>query len=307
MRNLWVFVGLALASYVPALAADSGSASNHSYVIKELLRPPGENLWKNNAGYDDPGGKTLRTTGTAIDPAKRTLVLISAGQSNSGNITPTAYVPANPSAIDNFSIYDGEFYEPSCPLLGAAWDMGRGPGHIGLRVADALVSAGKFDRVILVPVGAGSGAAANFAPGGQVDDRFRVAIRRLADRGITPASPGTTWAITWMQGESDTLAGTSQASYAASMSATIAQSYADGFAGRWFIARETMVANVFSGAVQAAQAGLIDNVKVFFGGDIDSLTGPANRQADNTHLNDNGGAAAARLIVDAMHASGSPY
>ncbi|HEU0082564.1 MAG TPA: sialate O-acetylesterase [Bradyrhizobium sp.] len=294
-------LGLALVIGAPALGANPGS-----YVIKELLRPPGENLWKNNAGYDDPSGKILRTTGIAIDPTKRTLVLISAGQSNSGNITPTAYVPTNVASIDNFSIYDGEFYEPSCPVLGTAWAMGSGPGHIGLRVADALVSAGKFDRVILVPVGAGSGAAANFAPGGVIDDRFRIAVRRLADRGITPASSGTTWAITWMQGESDTLAGTSQAGYVSNMSATIAQSYADGFAGRWFIARETW-AGRFSSAVQAAQASLIDNVNVFFGGDIDSLVGPTYRQADNIHLNDAGGAAAARLIVDAMHASGPPF
>jgi hypothetical protein len=300
MLNRWMLVGLALVIGTPALGADP-------YVIKELLRPPGENLWKNNAGYDDARGKVLRTTGIAIDPTRRTLVLISAGQSNSGNITPTAYVAAHASAIDNFSIYDGKFYEPSCPVLGAAWDMGRGPGHIGLRVADALISAGKFDRVILVPVGAGSGTAGAFEPGGVVDDRFRIAIQRLADSRITPASIGTTWAITWMQGESDTLAHTSQASYAASMSATIAQSYADGFVGRWFVARETMVANVFSSAVQAAQASLVDNINVFFGGDIDSLTGPANRQADNTHLNDAGGAAAARLIIDAMRSSGAPF
>lgn len=196
MLNRWMLVGLALVIGTPALGADP-------YVIKELLRPPGENLWKNNAGYDDARGKVLRTTGIAIDPTRRTLVLISAGQSNSGNITPTAYVAAHASAIDNFSIYDGKFYEPSCPVLGAAWDMGRGPGHIGLRVADALISAGKFDRVILVPVGAGSGTAGAFEPGGVVDDRFRIAIQRLADSRITPASIGTTWAITWMQGESD--------------------------------------------------------------------------------------------------------
>lgn len=284
-----------------------GFGSIDPYLVKELIRPPGENLWKNNAGYDDPNGKTLRTSGIAINPAQKTLVLISAGQSNSGNINPSAYVPTNASAIDNFSIYDGAFYAPACPVLGTAWAMGNGPGHVGLRVADALITAGKFDRVILVPVGIGSGAAANFQPGGLVDDRFRVAMKRLAARTITPVTTGTTWAIKWMQGESDNLAGTSQASYTASMSATISQSYTDGFLGRWFLAKETMFNNAISAAIQAAQAALIDNVNVFFGGDIDSLTTATNRQTDGTHLNDTGAASATTAIVNAMHASGLPY
>lgn len=277
------------------------------YIIKELIRPPGESLWKNNAGYDDPNGKTLRTTGIAINPAKKTLVLLFAGQSNSGNINPTAFVPTNASAIDNFSIYDGAFYAPSCPVLGTAWAIGNGTGHVGLRVADALVSAGKFDRVILVPIGVGSGAAANFAPGGAVDDRFRVAIKRLAARGITPSSTGTTWAITWMQGESDTLAGTSQASYAASTAATIAQSYADGFVGRWFVATETIAGGSANSAIQAAQASVVDNVNIFAGPNTDSLTGATNRQTDGIHLNDTGAASVTTLWTAALHASGAPY
>jgi carbohydrate esterase-like sialic acid-specific acetylesterase len=295
-----------LALCVASSAGQFGYSSIDPFIIKELVVND-TNLWNFNRGYTDTNAKTLRTTGIAINPAKKTLILFSGGQSNSGNINPSAYVPTNASVIDNFNIYDGAFYAPACPVLGTAWGVSNGPGHVGLRVADALISAGKFDRVILVPVGVGSGASASFAPGGQVDDRFRVAIKRLAARGITPSSIGTTWAITWMQGESDNLAGVSQAGYSANMAAVIAQSYTDGFVGRWFIAEETMAGNVVSSAVQAAQISLVDGVNVFSAGNIDSLTTATNRQADGTHLNDTGAASAATLIVNAMHASGAPY
>ena len=59
--------------------------------------------------------------------------------------------------------------------------------------------------------------------------------------------------------------------------------------------------------IQAGQAALVDNVNVFFGGDIDSLTTATNRQADGTHLNDTGAASATTAIVAAMHASGAPF
>ena len=58
--------------------------------------------------------------------------------------------------------------------------------------------------------------------------------------------------------------------------------------------------------MQAAQVALANGTTVFAGGDLDTLNA-TNRQADNTHFNDTGAAAAATLIWNAMHASGSPY
>ena len=130
--TLWLAVAPILAS-VPYTGARAGFGvsvpSIDPFQIKELLRAPGENLWKNNAGYDDPGGKTLRTS-YAINPAQKTLILISAGQSNSGNINPSAYVPTNASAIDNFSIYDGAFYRRPARCSGVPGRSATGPGML---------------------------------------------------------------------------------------------------------------------------------------------------------------------------------
>jgi lysophospholipase L1-like esterase len=58
-----------------------------------------------------------------------------------------------------------------------------------------------------------------------------------------------------------------------------------------------------STAVQAAQVGIVDNVTIFSGGDLDSFNATY-RQADNTHPNDTGAAAMATAVYNAMVASG---
>lgn len=254
------------------------------------------------AGYGDVSGKTLRSS--AINPAVRTLVLITAGQSQWTTITPSAFTPTNASAVDNFNIYDGANYNCSGPLLGAQYSPGR-DGNISARVADLLVTNNKFDRVIVVPVAIGASSIAQWDTG-TLAARIPVAIKRLAARNITPATTGVTFALIWGQGESDAFNGTSQAAWEASFANIKSAAVAAGFSGRIFVVQETWGDGITYPTIRAAQAAVVDNVTVFAGGDLDTLDA-SYRQAGNQHFSDTGAAAAAALVYNAMVASGAPY
>lgn len=258
-----------------------------------------------NGPFADTSGKTSRSL--TINHGIRNLVLISAGQSLREGQTPSAYIPTNSTVIDNFNFLDGNMYAYSDPPLGASYQLagipGGGPGSLGGRIADKFVSGGQFDRVIVVNVAVGGTAVAQWATGGILSDRLCLAMRRLAGSGITQGS-NVTFAIEWGQGESD--AGTSQASYTASLNSVISNVQACGFSGRFFVALETMASGVVNSPVRAAQAAVVNGTTIFQSGDIDTISS-ANRLADQTHLNDSSAATAATLIYNQMHASGAPF
>lgn len=255
--------------------------------------------------YRKTAGLVLRDQ--AFNPAQKTLVLIGAGQSNYVSLNPTLYTPSSSSVIDNFNIYDGGSYSIGGPLLGTQYNATMGPGNILARIAQNAITGG-FDRVVVVPIAIGGTVAADWATG-SLSDRIGVAMRRLASRGYVPGVTGLTFALSWGQGETDNGNGTLQAAYAASMATVISNAQAAGFTGsscRFFINKETWLSGAVSSAVQAAQVALPNGATIFAGGDLDTLNA-TNRQADNTHFNDTGAAAAATLVWSAMHASGAPY
>lgn len=256
-----------------------------------------------NTGYRDTNGLTARSA--VVNTAIRNLVLIVAGQSNGMNITPTLYTPTNTSVIDNVNIYDGGFYSIDGPLLGTQYAPPAGPGHIGARIADLLVTNNKFDHIYLVPTNLSGSPISVWATGGVLEDRIGVAVRRMAARGITPATTNVDFALLWMQGEADGILGTSSAAYQASWAQVLANAQTAGFSGKAFVPTETWQAGAVSATIQAAQAAVRDGVTVFDGGNLDSLN-DTNRY-DTTHFNDTGAAAAATLIYNAMVASGSPF
>lgn len=248
----------------------------------------------------------LSVRSAVINPALKTLVLITVGQSQLANTAPTIFVPSNSSVIDNFNIYDGALYSIAGPLVGCTGIAGVSNANVASKIADLLVTNGKFDRVIIVPIPVGGTQAVNWTLGGGYDDRVVVAMRRLAARGITPNTTGVTFAMIWGDGESDGLAGTSAVSYTASFNAMLSIATGAGFSGRVFVTRETWFLGTTYATIQGAQTALVNGTTIFSGGDWDSLDA-TNRQADNTHWNDTGLAAAALLTYNAMHASGAPY
>ena len=254
----------------------------------------------NQSGFRDTKGRTPRST--AINPALKTLVLISAGQSNSINITPSAITLTTGSKIDNFNIYDGGLYDAAGKMLGT---QDAGSGAISQKVADLFATSGRFDRVIVAPCGISGTPISVWANGGLLVDRIPLTIRRLASRGIVPGMTGVTFALLWMQGEAEGGAGISGTVWASGFADVKANALAAGFSGRIFNTTETWDGGAPSASVQAGQASVRDNVTVFDGGNLDTLDN--SYRQDTTHFNDTGASNAGTLIYNAMVASGAPY
>jgi hypothetical protein len=256
--------------------------------------------------YKTTAGLTVRSP--AINPALKTLVLITAGQSLWANTTPTAFVPTNSAVVDQMNIFDGAIYSIAGPLMGSTLNTGVGSpgyGNVSARVADTLVTNAKFDRVIIVSTAIGSTTASMWGDTtGDLYNRLPVVMARLASRGIVPGMTGVTFACVWGIGEQDNGNGTTQAAFAASASSFISTLQATGFNGRIFIPQETWNGGATSANVRAAQASLWGG-SVFSGGDMDTLNNT--NRADTTHWNDTGAAAATTIMYNAMHASGAPY
>lgn len=306
IHKLLLVLGLCV-TFTTDVSAQHGGVSNDPLVLNEKqssLVP------LNDEGNSDLTGHTCRTDAggikcnATINPAQKTLVLITLGASNGSSVGPSAFTPTNASAIDNMNVYDGALYQALDPLLGQT-QTPLGPGSIGLRLADLLITNGSFNRVILVPVAVRGATIAMYATGGLLFNRGCVAVRRMAGRGITPATTGVTFGVIFYVGENDT--GVLSADYQAAMQQQVAYMQSCGFSGRVFIPTETMLAGVTNATIQGAQAALAAlGAPWFAAGNIDSLTG-ANRQGDLTHLTSAGQAAAAALNYTAMHASGAPF
>lgn len=262
----------------------------------------------NSITYKVTAGLTIRSP--AINPALKTLVLITAGQSNWANVNPTLYTPTNSSVVDQFNIFDGATYSIGGPLLGSTYNTGiagLGPGNPSARVADTLVTNAKFDRVIIVSTAIGSTTMDMWA-NGDLSNRIAIAMRRLSSRGITPATTGVTFAMIYGQGEAEGALSTTQLSWTNNFNSFKATAVAAGFSGRIFVPQETFDGASSYAPVRAAQAAVVDNVTVFSGGDLDTLTGGTNRVGVSpTHFTDAGAASAAAILITAMHASGAPY
>jgi Carbohydrate esterase, sialic acid-specific acetylesterase len=251
-----------------------------------------------------------------VNTGIRNLIAITVGQSLGTAIAPTAYTPTNASAIDNINVYDGAIYEAKDPLLGCSTDSGvagSGPGNPFLRMADNLITAGLFDRVILVPLSIGGTLATDWQTG-FASNRIQAALSRLNARGIV-AGTNVTIVILVMHGESDALAGTSGSAYTASWNAIIAKSRASGFSGTWFFAEESYTGSVNT-TIQTAQLALVNHGSgVWLGPVIDSFVGSvcgpganaACRLADNTHETDAGSYSMAAAWQTALHLFGAPF
>lgn len=242
-----------------------------------------------------PVGRTIRDP--RLNAGETTGVFVVAGQSNAANYVDTTATLTNGSKIDCVNIYDGGTYAGTDPLLGSDGSL----GSIFSRMADVLITAGKYQRVILCPIGRGdTGTSINhWATGGMHNQRLIVVPRRLAALGLSVT------AFLWQQGESDTDLGTSQASYAASLAQVIGAPRAFGYNAPWLLAKSTYSNGSVSSAVQAAIAAAINGTTIFAGADTDTLTGTTtNRQVSgNTHFKAAGANAAAVLWRDKIVAA----
>jgi hypothetical protein len=312
----FAFLGWTVLAFIAAGPTPPGFGPDPFYLNET-------SIVQGNAGWRDTSGKTLSGNGQTVNTGIVNCVIIAAGQSNFGNTSPDAYSPSNPNALDNLNIYDGAIYKAADALVGAP-SLILPPtteGHPALILGDALVTAGKCARVIIVPCAVNGTSVAQWA--GQLSNRIPTALGRLAARGITSSTTNVTIVLLWGQGEADTLLGTSQASYVASWNAMIAAANLTGV--RALVAKETLWNTATSAALQAAQtqnatSGVINNsAGIYLGANADALQGnicgsgtnTACRQADGNHWSDAG---AYSYAIDptygwqqALHATGSPF
>lgn len=298
MLRLLAAFSLVLMSNFQAEADDSSPSD------KFALQNPSNgrtNFWL------DTGGLAARTL--SIDAQKKTLVLlVGTAQSNWGNAAPTLYTPKHLDRIDQFNIYDGQNYEARGPLLGQLLEKAGspyGPGNVAVRLADNLIEKSNFDRVILVPFAVGQTTIADWTTG-NLSTRGPVAMRRLASKGITPATPGLTFARIVGIGESDAVFKTSEDAFAKGLATDESIMRSAGFVGRTFVCKETYLNGALYEPIRRAQAAAANNRNIFTCGDLDSL-GAAYRNFDDIHWNDAGVIAAGDLVYEAIKASGPPF
>lgn len=232
------------------------------------------------------------------DIGDRTAIIVFIGQSLSVNSVPVSYVPVN-SNIDQLNIWDGKLYKAKDPLLGI--NGGNDPAHRGtwlLRMADKLISDGLYDRVIIVPMAVGNTRVGQWSDPSLEPYLFRrinTVGLRIRDAGL----PCT--AIMWGQGESDTAANTSQASYAASLQKVIGE-FKRAIPGcPMLVAQEAYYYGNTNAGILAAQASVVDNQTVFAGENVELI--PPSGRYDNTHLNEAGADQRATLAVAALKAA----
>jgi hypothetical protein len=206
-----------------------------------------------------------------------TAVLVITGQSNHGNYSASGspFTPTNAANIFNFNQCDGGTYLAVEPLLGNDYvDNG-----VAIRLADALITGGKFTKVILCPMAVGGTSSAQWAAGGAVHGRIGAMASRLRHAHLTPTR------VLRHQGESDSGAGVSQATYAANLASEIAEFRAQGITCPIWVCQATYP-NASSG-IRAAQAAAANGVDVFLGPDTDTLT-TGKRAGDGVHFNTSG-------------------
>lgn len=240
-----------------------------------------------------PNGRIVSTPRATV--GENTAILVCAGQSMAANSVDTLYTPTHFTKVDNFNIFDGGMYRAADPMLGTTIRNSTECGSVWGRLADKLIDAGMFDRVILATIAFSGTSIAKWRSGGVINRRLIIAPQRLAAVGLSVT------AFLWEQGGTDCQLSTSQATYEAAIDEVIATPRALGFNAPWFVAKETYIGGVTSSAIRAAQSHPVNGTNVFAGPDTDTLTGTSvYRQADDTHWKAAGADAAADLWKAAL-------
>lgn len=229
-------------------------------------------LQNHNSNDADPASK-VRTDPRPV-PGEKTGVFIVAGQSNTVNDHTSGYAIANPAKLDNIDMTNGACYRASEPLLGCQTVPSPATqGNMFLGVADKLVTAGTFQRVILLPVGIGATTVAEWE--GDFYRNIIAAHGRIKIAGLTLSG------ILWQQGESDTA--TSTADYIARFNSMKGKVQAAGATAPWFVAKSTWLLGTPNPTIRAALAGVVNGTDVFAGPDTDALDNTY--RYDTTHFN----------------------
>jgi hypothetical protein len=212
------------------------------------------------------------------EDGKKTLVIVTLGQSNAANTGSAKY--ASTRGALNFNLYDGRCYLAADPLLGASNDG----GNFATRLADTLIARGVADRVILAPIAMGGTSVEQWAYEGLFNRRIRALIRRLHDARLP------THYILWHQGEGNP--GTLDVGgrqYRKNLLEVVHTFRQYGIAAPFFIALATRCGapHPHGDVIRSGQRGAVNaQIGTFLGPDTDSI-GNEHRH-DYCHMNESG-------------------
>jgi hypothetical protein len=261
-RHGRVSTALAVTGVVVAAYAYGALSHEHRWFpTPQIERALRKRLWlvrerrgfKNTAGREEVPCERFRQPGTAI--------LLTMGQSNAANegeFEP-GYQPG--PNVFNFNFFDGKCYVARDPLLGGT---GAG-GSPWTRLGDALVAAGRFERVLIVPIAVGGSAIREWAKGGVHYGRIAEAQRALDRQGLRVTH------VLWHQGEADARS-TSHAQYVAAFRSVLDGIRSAGITAPVYVATASICKNQGSEAIRSAQHEIVatlDNVRA--GPDTDQL------------------------------------
>ena len=222
---------------------------------------------------------------------RRTAVFLTLGQSQAANSGETLFAP--PERVFNLNPFDGRLYGARDPLLGCT-DEG---GNFASRLGYLLVRERGWASVVLLPIGVGGSAIAEWSAGGVHHHRLAAAAASLRVAGLTAT------AVLWAQGEADAVPGADGERYRLNLLQIVRTLRSLGIAAPVFVAVSTFCSPPSDGnaAIRAAQRAAVAPADgIFAGPDTDRL-GIAYR-FDYCHFNDEGLWAVARMWADALSA-----
>jgi hypothetical protein len=227
---------------------------------------------------------------TQVNPnlvaGETTCVIIAGGQSTITNCGTGSYTKTN-TPVHMLNIYSGGMYSAINAMIGVD---GSGENFL-IRLADKMINAAKYERIILVPFGLGSTPIVNWAVGasGFCNERISVACQRVSKMGLLAADQVY---VIWQHGESDQVLGTSQGDYTTRLASVISTVRAVLPTTPIYVSKTSYVSGNTSSAVRAAQTAAVTGT-VFAGPDTDTLN--SSNRYDNIHWNATGADAVAGL------------
>lgn len=229
-------------------------------------------------------------TAAACPPAgPRTAIILALGQSNASNDSGERGTSHYGDNIVSWS--DGKCQIAESPLLGTSGTR----GESWTTLANKLIAAGAYDKVMIVPLAIGGSKVQRWAPGGDLSAMMMTQLDKLV-----PAYAPTH--VVWVQGEEDRSQGTDTASYRRSFLALVDSLRGKGIQAPIFVTRATFcepdIAWIRDNPVGLALDQMPDPAKgIYAGVDTDRLV-PAEDRMDGCHFGGRGVA----TFTDAMKA-----
>ncbi|HOD14591.1 MAG TPA: sialate O-acetylesterase [Spirochaetota bacterium] len=250
-------------------------------------------LFPLSIGFKDTSMKTVVPCAAA--GSGRTMVALALGQSNTGNHGETLHRSLRPV----INLYRGRCYRAEDPLLGPTGDR----GSVWTRLGDLLIGAGLYDRVIIIPIGVGSTAIADWVPGGYLHRRVTNAIEEARRAGLAITH------VFWIQGGSEKRSNGDAAvreRYKKDFRSLVRSLRDRGVTAPAYVAIGTIGMDGFKPDIARAQRELVDPAAgILAGPDTDSLHAVEENRWEVVHFSPLGLDRCARAWLDIIRKSGS--